>query len=221
MGDKSATEITPEEVERLVRPIEVQGFNSGRLTLALLRKMFNRALDPASAERPGDGALIESNLQNPCRNYRLNPANKPKPIDRYLRADEIRRLWTALGDDNASRIIKLQLLTGCRVSEVCGMAESELDREAREWVIPAERVKTGRVHLIPLTDTMLELIGRSGRGVVFKAKSKTGIVTNYAVNQRLKRVCDRLSIKGVSTHTMRRTFITHLARLGVSVEIRN
>ena len=79
LGDKPATEITPEEVERLVRPIEVQGFNSGRLTLALLRKLYNWALDPVSASRPGEGALIESNLQNPCRHYRLNPANKPKP----------------------------------------------------------------------------------------------------------------------------------------------
>ena len=221
LGDKSATEITPEEVERLVRPIEVQGYNSGRLTLALFRKMFNWGLDPISAENPGDGPLIREGLLNPCRHFRLNPANKPKPIDRYLRADEIRRLWRALGDDNASRIIKLQLLTGCRVSEVCGMTECELDREAEEWVIPAERVKTGRPHLVPLTKTMLDLIGHAGKGATFKSKSHGGIMTNYAVYQRLKRVCHRLSIEGVSTHTMRRTFITHLARLGVSVEIRN
>jgi integrase len=221
LGSKSATEIIPEDVERLIRPLEVRGFNTARLTLALLRKMFNWALEPASAEAPGDGALIANNCQNPCRFYRLNPVNKPRPINRYLKADEIRQLWNALGEDNASRIIKLQLLTGCRVGEVCGMNESELDRDANEWLIPHERVKTGRPHLVPLTDMMLELIGLPGKGRVFKSKSKCGHTTYFVVNQRLKRLCERLSIAEVSTHTMRRTFITHLARLGVSIEIRN
>lgn len=221
LGERVATEITPEDVEGLIRPLEVAGFTTGRLTLALLRKMYNWAMEPVSAERPGEGALLAENRQNPCRHYRLDPANKPKPIDRYLKADEIRRIWNALGEDNASRILKLQLLTGCRVGEVCGMHESELDREAKEWIIPAERVKTGRPHLVPLTDTMLGLIGPPGDGVVFKAKSKSGFPTNYAINQRLKRVCKKLSIDNVSTHTMRRTFITHLARMGVTTELRN
>lgn len=221
LGNRSVNAVLPTDVEKLIRPMEVKGYNTARLTLGIFRKMINWGLDPASAEIPGEGPLIAEGILNPCRHYRLNPANKPKPIDRYLKADEIRRLWNALGDENASRIIKLQLLTGCRVGEVCGMYESELDREAREWVIPAERVKTSRPHLVPLTDTMLGLIGPPGVGVVFKAKSKLGFPTNYAINQRLRRVCEKLSIDSVSTHTMRRTFITHLARLGVSVELRN
>lgn len=221
LGDKVAVEVTPEDVERLIRPMELAGFNTARLTLALLRKMYNWAMEPVSAETPGEGALLANSRQNPCRHYRLNTANKPKPIDRYLKAVEIRRLWNALGDDNASRIIKLQLLTGCRVSEVFGMEASEIDREAMEWLIPARRVKTGRPHLIPLTNTMLSLIGSTSRGRVFKAKSNCGYTTNFVVNQRLKRLCKTLSIDSVSTHTMRRTFITHLARLGVSVELRN
>ena len=101
------------------------------------------------------------------------------------------------------------------------MDEREIDRDAREWLIPAERVKTGRPHVVPLTDMMLGLVGPRERGAIFKAKSKSGITTNYAVNQRLKRVCKKLSIDNVSTHTMRRTFITHLARMGVSIDVRN
>lgn len=220
-GGRSIGEIQPADVERLIRPLEVKGYNTARLTLCVFRKMFNWALDPISAENPGDGPLIREGMLNPCRHYKLNPANKPKPIDRYLKADEIRQIWNALDDDNASRIIKLQLLTGCRVSEVCGMTESELDRDVNEWIIPAARVKTKRPHLILLTDTMLSLIGPRERGAIFKAKSNSGVTTNYAVNQRLKRLCAKLSIDKVSTHTMRRTFITHLARMGVSVDLRN
>jgi integrase len=199
----------------------VAGYNTGRLTLAMLRKMLNWGAEPISAESPGDGALLPANHANPCRHYRLNARNKPKPIDRYLKADEIRRLWNALGDDPCGRIIKLQILTGCRVGEVCAMHGEELDRDAQEWLIPAERVKTGRAHLVPLTPRMSKLIGQPAKGFVFPGRSKQGYVTNIAVNQRLKRLCVRLSLNDVRTHTMRRTFITHLARLGVSVEIRN
>jgi len=66
-------------------------------------------MEPVSAEAPGEGALLAKNRQNPCHHYRLNTTNKPKPIDRYLKAGEICRLWNALGDENTSRIIKLQL----------------------------------------------------------------------------------------------------------------
>jgi integrase len=97
----------------------------------------------------------------------------------------------------------------------------ELDWDALEWLIPAERVKTGRANLVPLTPRMTALIGQATNGLVFPGRSDLGHVTNIAVNQRLKRLCERLSLDDVRTHTMRRTFITHMARLGVSVEIRN
>ena len=61
---------------------------------------------------------------------------------RYLKSDELRLLWNHFADDNSSRILKLQLLTGCKAGEVCGMRESELDRDANEWVLPSSRTKT-------------------------------------------------------------------------------
>ncbi len=68
---------------------------------------------------------------------------------------------------------------------------------------------------------MLGLINPIEEDRVFKSKSKCGHTSYFVVNQRLKRLCEILSIDSVSTHTMRRTFITHLARLGVSIEIQN
>ena len=39
----------------------------------------------------------------------------------------------------------------------------EKRRNKREWIIPAVRVKTGRPHVVPLTHTMLSLIGPQER----------------------------------------------------------
>ena len=103
------------------------------------------------------------------------------------------------------------------------MHESELDREARQWLIPAERTKNGREHAVPLTNQMLSIIGESpsAPGFIFTASSATGHSTGTGVLQALKRHCVRLEIKNVGTHTLRRTFITRLAGLGVPPELRN
>jgi integrase len=101
------------------------------------------------------------------------------------------------------------------------MAEKELDRDAMEWSIPAERSKNNRPHLIPLTAHMLDLIGPPSKTFIFPSQSKSGHTTSSGPIQCIKRHCSELDIEGVSTHTMRRTFITNMARLNVSTEIRN
>lgn len=219
LGSKAATSLTPNDVERLIRPMEVRGYNTARLTLAVLRKMYNWALLPNSAKNTGDGALLT--VLNPCRLYRLDKSNVPEPIIRILSNREIRDLWSNLTESSPDRIIRLQLLTGCRVSEVAGIRECELDREAREWNLPVSRTKTKRPLNVPLTDRMLTIIGPLVEDFVFPATSKAGHTTVSAVIQSLKRHCTALGIKNVGTHTMRRTFITQLARLGVTIEIRN
>ena len=219
LGDTPADSVTPDDVERLIRPIERKGYSTGRLTLAILRKMYNWAVLPESAAIPGDGPLL--NIANPCRLYRLDKNNKTAPVVRFLKEKEIKAFWHSLGDGNSDRILKLQLLTGCRVSEVCGMTESELDRGDWEWSIPAERSKNNRPHLVPLTDQMIELIGPPADDFIFPAASKSGHTTSFGAIQCVTRHCEALGIADVGTHTMRRTFITNMARLNVPVDIQN
>lgn len=218
-GARPASSLTPEDVERLIRPMEIIGFNTARLTLAVLRKMYNWAVFPSSAVNPGDGPLL--NILNPCRLYQQDRTNAPEPIVRFLSDNELRQLWGQLGTSNSDRITKLQLLTGCRVTEVAGMEEQEIDREGREWNLPVTRSKTKRALNVPLTQHMLNLIGPPMEIHIFPASSKLGHTTGTGVLQSVKRHCNNLNIEGIGTHTMRRTFITNMARLGVPIEVRN
>ena len=64
------------------------------------------------------------------------------------------------------------VLTACRGSEVRGSRWDEIDIEAREWRIPAERMKTGREHRVPLSDRALAVLEEAqaladGSGLVF------------------------------------------------------
>jgi integrase len=214
LGELPADSITPDAIER-------KGYSTGRLTLAVLRKMYNWAVMPESAEVAGEGAVLDSSVANPCRLYRLSDKNKPEPIVRHLKNDEIKQLWCSLAESNSARILKLQLLTGCRVSEVSGMVEHELDRDAGEWIIPSTRTKNKRNHLVPLTKSMLKLIGPPCNDFIFPAQSKEGHTTYSGPQQNMDRMCAKLGIENVSTHTLRRTFVTNMARLDVPLEIRD
>ena len=101
------------------------------------------------------------------------------------------------------------------------MRESELDREAKEWNLPISRSKTKRPLNVPLTDRMMQLIGPPVEDYIFKASSKSGHTTASGAFQSLSRHCESLGMEAVGTHTLRRTFITNMARLGVPIEIRN
>lgn len=58
----------------------------------------------------------------------------------------------------AAKALQFTILSACRTSEVLGMTWDEIDTDARLWTIPAERMKTGVAHRVPLTDEMLRIL---------------------------------------------------------------
>jgi len=67
------------------------------------------------------------------------------------------------------------VLTACRSGEVRGARWEEVDLEAREWRIPAARMKTNREHRVPLSCGALAVLQEAqaladGSGVVFPSE---------------------------------------------------
>jgi integrase len=58
----------------------------------------------------------------------------------------------------AARALELVILTAARSGEVLGTSWSEIDFERRLWVIPAERMKAGREHRVPLSEAALAIL---------------------------------------------------------------
>jgi integrase len=48
--------------------------------------------------------------------------------------------------------------TFCRPREIRYAEWTEIDFEAREWRIPAEKMKAGRVHIVPLADQTIQIL---------------------------------------------------------------
>ena len=75
------------------------------------------------------------------------------------------------------------VLTAARSGEVRNARWEQIDRAGAVWTIPAERMKTGREHRVPLSPRALEVLDGAaelfdGAGLVFP--SPTGRVLNHA-----------------------------------------
>ena len=58
----------------------------------------------------------------------------------------------------AARALEFAILTAARTVEVSGATWSEIDLEGRLWTIPAERMKGGREHRVPLSEPALAIL---------------------------------------------------------------
>jgi integrase len=74
--------------------------------------------------------------------------------------DEIAAFLAALrGQEGvAARALDFAILTAARTGEVMGARWEEIDLANRLWTIPAERMKGGREHRVPLCDAALSLL---------------------------------------------------------------
>jgi integrase len=84
--------------------------------------------------------------------------NKERSRERVLTPAELQLIWNHLGEDrdHYAAIIRLLMLTGQRASEIADMRWSEL-RDGT-LVLPSERTKNARVHVVPLSGAARAII---------------------------------------------------------------
>jgi integrase len=168
------------------------------------------------------GGLLGENPRNPVINTHAPPIGKPR--ERVLTDGELAQIWKACSDDELGdfrKIVRLLILTGQRRSEIGGIRRSEIDYEKRSLTLPAERVKNGHAHTIPLTDAALDIL-RSvvpyvTRETLFGGpRRRDGYGEWSAGKQQLDA---RVKIPDWSLHDLRRTFATGMADIGIAPHV--
>jgi len=96
----------------------------------------------------------------------------------------------------AAKGLQFAILTATRVGEVIGATWQEIDFKGRVWVIPAERMKAGREHRVPLSDAALALL---------QALPRTGDRVFPVGDVALWRVAKRIRPE-ITVHGFRSTF---------------
>jgi integrase len=77
---------------------------------------------------------------------------------RVLTPPELRLIWNALPEDHFGDILRLLALTGQRADEIAALRWSEIHDD--KIVLPGERTKNKRAHVIPLSLAALDIIAR-------------------------------------------------------------
>jgi len=134
--------------------------------------------------------------------------------ERVLSAEELRKLWHALGDNRFSEIVRLLLLTAARRNEIGNLQWSEIDLSRKLIVLPPDRTKNGRGLELPLSTQALAVIERTPR------RNTTPFLFSDANgykgwDQDKGRLDARLGIAPWRLHDLRRTAATGMAELGV------
>jgi integrase len=214
IGAMKAAEVPRRKIIEVLDAIVERGAPvTANRALGVVRQVYLWALSKAKLE-----SVPVTGIRRP---------HEEKSRSRALSADEIKVLWDGLGTSIQSEavcdVIRLALILGQRVGEICGMKADELDIDKKVWVLPTERVKNKEAHAVPLPDMALSIIlPRLERGgkYIFPGPNAKHMNPKTPI-KNLARNLEKFGIEHFVVHDLRRTLNTHLARLGVSSEIRS
>ena len=165
---------------------------------------------------------------SPFDRLKAAPAPETKR-DRTHTDAELALIWQATGPLGYpfGPLVLLLILTGCRREEVAGMRWSELHADRSLWVVPAERVKNGVQHSIPLSRWAQSIIAELPRFVGSDLVFTTTGTTSVSGYSRFKRALDDAvtelnggtPIPAWTLHDRRRSAASGMAKLGIALPV--
>ncbi|MGQ0741909.1 MAG: tyrosine-type recombinase/integrase [Alphaproteobacteria bacterium] len=108
--------------------------------------------------------------------------------------------------------LQFTILTAARTGEVIGATWSEINLAERVWTVPADRMKAGREHRVPLSKEAMAILQRlhevsGGRGFVFPGEKEGKPLSNMA----MLKTRARMGRSDVTVHGFRSTFRDYAA----------
>ncbi len=194
IGDLSVAAVETGHVTRILEPIWI------RLpeTAARVRGRIEAVLDYAKTHGWRSG-------ENPAR-WKGHLQNVLPARDRVSRVEHHAALpWEDIGGfmldlreqvGMAALALRFAILTAARTGEVIGAQWSEIDMQGAVWTIPAARMKTGKLHRVPLPDAALDVLREAAKlgtttepnAPVFPSAKGTRGLSNMAMLALLRRM---------------------------------
>lgn len=153
LGNRQTAKITAPEVITILEPIAAKG------ALETVRRLCQR-INEVMTFAVNTGVI----LHNPLHGIKAafeQPKKKNLPA---LQPSELPEFFEAFEYASVKPVTKLlimwQMHTMTRPNEAAMSSWAEIDLEAKQWVIPAERMKMKRDHIVPLTTHTLAILDR-------------------------------------------------------------
>lgn len=203
IGKKRVDQIAVEDVLKILKPI----WSKKPETASRLRGRIEKVLGWATAMkyRSGDNPAA----WNGALSHLLPAISKVQKIEHHaaLPYNELPTLMSELRDNESisAKALMFTILTAARTGETTGAVWSEMDVDAKLWVLPSERMKANREHRVPLSDAAIKLLKSLPKDsrYVFPGMRKNGL-SNMAMLQLLR----GLRGGGITVHGFRSAFST-------------
>jgi integrase len=151
LGKTPITYITAFETIEALEPLKVKG------TFEQIRRVCQR-LNEIMVYATNTGLTHSNPLSGISKAFQSPKRQNMKTIKPEELAEFLQCLQTASLKVVTRCLIEWQLHTMTRPAESAGASWSELDLKNKLWIIPKERMKKGREHIIPLSAYVLDLV---------------------------------------------------------------
>jgi integrase len=155
LNGKPVNAITTEHVLAVLAPI----WHEKPETARRVRNRIERVLDAAKAKgfRTGDNpAALKGNLAHLLGKQQKRGDRHHEALD-YADVPPFVAKLRERGDTRAAGL-EFIILTAVRLSEAIDAKWGEFDLDAKLWVIPADRMKAGKEHRVPLSDRCCQIL---------------------------------------------------------------
>lgn len=179
-------------------------------TVQLLRALYNWAIDHMEWKGENAAARIKLFFE--------------RKRDRFLRGEEIARLFTALREEPSQDLqdfVIMSLFTGARSGDVLSSRWENISFDPPVWKIP--NPKNREPYDVALVTEVVEILkarkqsAKKGVSWVFPGRGRTGHVTGF--KRSWKELLKRAALTDMRIHDMRRTLGSWQAAAGVSLQI--
>ena len=213
LGNRPVDRITTADVMAVLLPIWNHKRETARRVRLRLSAIFKWAVaqgfrDDNPAGDAIGAALPKNGVQR--QHQKALPHNEVAGALRTIRDTDA---WPA-----TKRALEFLVLTACRSGEVRGAMWSEVDLEGATWTVPAERMKAGKEHRVPLSDRALGVLDEArtltdGNGLIFPSQ-RGKVLSDAAVSQLV-----RTSNLEAVPHGFRSSFRDWCGDTGVAREV--
>ena len=171
--------IAAADVMAVLRPI----WSTKRVTAGRLRQRIGAVMKWAVAQGYRDDNPAGEVISAALPNNRV-AAKHQRALPHAEVGAALARVRASTGYAGTVLSFEFLVLTAARSGEVRNARWTEIDRDGAVWTIPAERMKAGREHRVPLSPRAVEVLDEAaerlaGDGLVFP--SPTGRVPNHSL----------------------------------------
>jgi integrase len=195
-----------------------------------------KALDPIWPSKPETASRVRGRIEAildwaKANDYRSgeNPARWRGHLDKLLpKRSKVRKVkhhaalpYGEIGgfmlalrerETTAAQALEFTILTAARTGETIGAQWPEIDPAGKVWTVPAERIKGGREHRVPLSDAALSIVKKMSairqNDFIFPG-ARSATLSDMA----FRRVLQRMDRDDLTAHGFRSTFRTWAAEV--------